>query len=133
MSPVAVAQRAVACKWWRRLPGMRFVSVDAPGEAVRGVDADECPSNGLAAFQWIPGPTSLPDLDDPATRGCLLALVREAWGDPGIHTERTCAGADYWVVRRSTPARWDDPDGGDLTGEQDGEATALVVALEAAP
>jgi hypothetical protein len=25
---------------------------------------------------------ALPDLTDPATLGCLLALVREAWQDP---------------------------------------------------
>lgn len=28
-----------------------------------------------------------PDADDPATLGCLLALVREAWGRPHIHVE----------------------------------------------
>jgi hypothetical protein len=25
------------------------------------------------------------DVNDPATIGCLLALVRQAWGDPGIY------------------------------------------------
>lgn len=34
---------------------------------------------GLGAMTW--GKTNpLPDLSDPATLGCLLALVREAWG-----------------------------------------------------
>ena len=34
-------------------------------------------------------PDMIIDLDtrDPATVGCLLALVRHAWGDPGIYVE----------------------------------------------
>lgn len=30
----------------------------------------------------------LPDLADPATVGCLLALVREAWGNPRLRVSR---------------------------------------------
>jgi len=32
-----------------------------------------------------------PDLSDPATRGCLLALAREASGDPGLTIEPRCS------------------------------------------
>jgi hypothetical protein len=67
-----------------------------------------------------PGPY-LPDLQDPATLGCLLALVREAWGD-----SKTCARPDleddvWYVVTRSGLAF------------AASEAEALVAALESAP
>lgn len=77
---------------------------------------------------YLPVPTSsdvLPDLDDPGTLGCLLALVREAWGCPHLS-----------VV--GTPGDWRiDAEGGPV-GIRDlhsyrSEAEALVLALEAAP
>jgi hypothetical protein len=67
----------------------------------------------------------LPDLTDPATVGCLLALVREAWGRDGIHARKM--GDDIWGVyldpwlKRRPIA---------VAGSQ---ADALVAALEAAP
>jgi len=69
--------------------------------------------------RWKPGLSShiMPDLDDPATLGCLLALVREAWDDRYL-----CASLSprkLWMV-----------DGWSL---HDTEAEALVAALEAAP
>lgn len=39
-------------------------------------------------------PGALPDFTDPATLGCLLSLVREAWGDPEMHL---ALGASGWV------------------------------------
>ena len=72
----------------------------------------------------------LPDFTDPATLGCLLALVREAWNDPTVSVSWD-AYHGHWRVDR---------DGGDesehwtvviATGPT--EAAALVAALEAAP
>ena len=59
----------------------------------------------------------LPDLTDPATLGCLLALVREALDIP------------YLCISISPEGRWW-VDGYSL---HDTEAEALVAALEAAP
>jgi hypothetical protein len=61
----------------------------------------------------------LPDLSDPATLGCVLALVRETQGDV-VWLHYDCG---VWVVC-GLP---EDP-GGSAT-----EAEALVVALESAP
>ena len=67
-----------------------------------------------SAFRWMPGMLTLagwrilspqsrgyafksspePDLTDPGTKGCLLALVREASGDPLI-TASASVEADY--------------------------------------
>lgn len=61
-----------------------------------------------------------PDLDDPATLGCLLHLVREAWARPFL---RPRGHVDEWEVRLPIPRN--------AYGAT--EAEALVVALEAAP
>lgn len=57
--------------------------------------------------------------------GILLALVREAWGDPGIYAQYR--GVDGWWVWESDPAK------GTLARHWPSEAEALAAALEAAP
>jgi hypothetical protein len=133
---VELAKRAVACKGWRWMPGMR--GWNPVGENWFRVADDAgilCASPYLVTFEgrhangsrWASLSGCSPDLTDPATSGCLLALVREAWGDSEMHM---ALGAKGWV--------W-------LTGESRAydvvmpinagasEAEALVAALEAAP
>jgi hypothetical protein len=106
-----LAQRAVACKHWRWLPGMRWVlpGTDLCGR-YRGIILD---------------PEALPDLSDDLTRLGLLALVRGAWGDWSIVP---VPGIGAWGVGRLCSV-------GLMSigciGET--EAEALVAALEAAP
>jgi hypothetical protein len=133
---VGLAKRAVACKGWRWMPGM----LTTQGERVVGesreawgtrlwvslLGADSAGGVFVRSFCDSSG-SCLPDLTDPATRGSLLALVREAWGDSEMHM---ALGAKGWV--------W-------LTGESrvydvvipinagETEDEALVAALEAAP
>ena len=127
---VALAERAIACKGWRWLPGMLTVDcwrvVDAYADGtVRWVSdcgqmETRTPFGG--ALQ------SCPDLTDPATLGCLLALVREAWSEPTANTAPSWKG---WDVERAEL----EPHGASIFSLAIGatEAEALVAALECAP
>lgn len=129
----SIGARFVACKVWRWMPGM-LVADHGEGVRVSGVCAEfihgsagEAPANrhGPAWMRLRRDGAHVPATDDPATLGCILALVREAWGDPTIHTQ---ASGPFWIVVAG--AGWS---GDDLTGEQPNEAFALLAALESAP
>ena len=115
-----LGRRAVACKRWRWMPGMlsekalRVTRRDSDGYVV-GYYED---LSYIA--QCVPG--TLPDLSDPATLGCLLALVRKAHGDPRMFVEAYSFLGDKWrCVGVSFSSEWVGPN----------EAAALVAALEA--
>jgi len=124
-----LARRAVSCKGWKWLPGMRLRSIRAYLRVV-GLNGD-----GALRLSWddpgrpVEGDTytvehiggALPDLTDPATVGCLLFLVREAWNDHTI-AARFSDEHGLWIV-----------DGNRFSGCAfcyDTEAAALVAALE---
>ena len=113
----ALARRAVACPRWRWMPGMLRLRY-APGMADHGKREGRV----KAREDW----SYAPDFADPATLGCLLALVREAWSEPLLSV--AWAGGGWYVVQRVRHGvdalRWIDA----AT-----EAEALVAALEAAP
>ena len=67
-----LAKRAIACKGWRWMPGM--LQVVAPKQ--------DGGTGCVVRYEGIAIPGAYPDLSDPATMGCLLSLVREAWGCP---------------------------------------------------
>ena len=118
----ALARRAVACPRWRWMPGMLRLR-DAPGKADHGKREGRAEARDDWSYAEWP---CLPDLTDPATLGCLLALVREAWSEPLLSV--AWAGGRWYVVQRilrSVDAlRWI---------QAATEAEALVAALEAAP
>ena len=78
---IDLGRRAVACKGWRWMPGMltddgqRVLHADG-GSMFAGVGSGH-DADGYGPFE---SRNMLPDFRDPATLGCLLALVREAWG-----------------------------------------------------
>lgn len=135
---LALARRAVACRGWRWMPGMLAVEWTAPGMSLTGgrpVRVDE---------RWHEVGVWLPNLTDPATLGCLLALVREAWRCPTVYarqgtTRRVSDGViawevcDLWLDAEACRALGVDRQGSVGSWGHGSEAEALVAALEAAP
>lgn len=129
---IALARRAVACKGWRWMPGMLTACSVRVIEGGDGYIIGHRQGATREGGGWVDAEDAgyLPDLTDPATLGCVLALVREAWGDE-------CAGYTYdefahgWFFK----SRVSDGDGGNvrILGPFRSEAEALVAALEAAP
>ena len=103
----ALGKRLVACKGFQPMRGM----LDMQGRTW----------DQSLLWRWS-NDVDVPDLRDPATLGCVLAMVREAHGRH-CYTQ-ACGG--YWTVQREdTEHAWGD--------HCDTEAAALVAALEAAP
>ncbi len=113
---IALAKRAVESKAWKLMPGM-LVHV---GFRVVWVDETTFRSFDERGNEMY-GSTDclLPDLTDPATLGCLLALVREAWNDAKVH-----------VLYVDGLYRWECADRHNVHGSGMTEAEALIDALE---
>lgn len=107
-----LAKRAVACKHWYLMRGMTLLD----GGLVTG-DRDGVPVVYARAGRH--SADMLPDLTDPATLGCLLALVRQAW-NRDLYVRRFWGS--HWGVIMDTREY-----------HAHSEAEALVAALEAAP
>jgi len=142
---IALARRAVACKGWRWMPGMVAIHPDVSVSRVlfgRGYSfvgayrrelKTKSPSwwqgwsgqvqhgqYGYAGFEHC---TPIPDLTDPATLGCLLALVREAHGAPFLQVSVSISREHGYRFECSPRHR-----GAWVESEEE----ALVAALEAA-
>lgn len=101
---IRLEDRATLTTSWRWLPGMLAKNED--GLISRIVEYGEAiwqePNGwwGLAVASgpfraWVP---ASPVLKDPATLGCLLALVREAWGIKDLIARPTRQGWDLYSV-----------------------------------
>ena len=156
---IALARRAIACEGWQWMPGMAIgclilTSLDGlvvvphgrvlamrDDDGMQMVSASEYPydNEGVPEYLWA-DLMHIPDLTDPATLGCLLALVRDAYGDSALYvrlsdTTRQSDGVRAWEVLGWISAeRSRDGRGGSWRGwGYVSEAEALVAALEAAP
>ena len=146
---VALGRRSVACKGFRWIPGMWVVFPEHKDFFYRivWVRPEESPEDSLfeatseehGSLDGISSDENfVVDLSDPATLGCLLALVREAHGSDCAHAWTPTRSQGRWIVSR--PEREGDypsfnPDGwfSLSVGEHATEAEALVSALENAP
>lgn len=108
-----LARRAVACKHWRWLPGMRYLVYREDGLLI---------GSGFVQNDRFSSPLAVPCMPHPATLGCLLALVREAYRD---QTASPHYRSGSWVLSAVGPAV-------PLVTART-EARCLVLALEHAP
>jgi len=129
-----LGRRAVACSGWRWLPGMALKHGGKLCDGYQGLRGHGEDDDGTIHLeyatgnQWVRPENRVqcyPDLTDAATLGCLLALVRDAWGEADAAAVREANEiGQWWVVRNF---------GGDYFGEPGkSEAEALVAALEGA-
>lgn len=124
----AFSRRGVACRGWRWMPGM--LACDGYrmlwcSDTEREWAGPQFTQAGMAwRYARIHGEPHLPDLTDPATLGCLLALVREAWGQDDLVAFRF-GGA--WCAEVTPQEAQHHAFYGST------EAEALVAALESAP
>lgn len=112
-----LARKLVAADGWRWMPGMRAVW-ESPS-SLGSYRLSEL-FDGLRTHNVVDWAGLVPDLSDPATIGCVLALVREKHHNP------TIVAVPYWMGRE---LRWwtEIPDQGGVDGAT--EAEALVNAL----
>ena len=118
----ALGRRAVACKHWCWLPGVKMTN------GSRMLGRSEIYQSGTV-YVADPLDDDLPDLSDAATVGALLGLVREAWQDPYLHCQYVLAELgqpDCWIALTDCGI-------GSREFAAHTEAEALVCALEAAP
>lgn len=113
-----LALRAVACKGWQWHDGIRYFD-SVHGKTFRLTAFDE-----NSFFNFPLSVEQIPDLTDPATLGCLLAMVRDAYKDAQMYA--ACIGTEdnEWEVFDYCDVS--------IAGTHRGEAMALVAALEAA-
>ena len=120
-------RRAIACKGWRWMPGM--LATDGVSMACRvyndglvlrwATNVPDWPLHSVNGKEDL-----LPILEDPATLGCLLSLVRKAREEQTYLP--TCIDHldEAWVIEPPSKVR---------QTRYESYAEALVAALEAAP
>lgn len=109
-----LGRRAVACKHWRWMPGMLH--------GIEAMDETLYVSRFSEFSIYADDDGRIPILSDPATLGCLLHLVREAWEEATVYVEHDKCRRRPWVAILPM-----------LVIDCDTEAEALVAALEEAP
>ena len=128
--------------WWDNWPRVQLYVWDPDrrqGEGAFTPDLD--PRERKSIRELMDHSEVVPDLRDPGTQGCVLALVREAMRDPAFTLNRVCIEGDWHgekgrCIRSShrKPWAWESFKHGYSASRKgfDTEAEALVDALERA-
>ena len=129
---IELAKRAVACRNWKWLEGMLTICdlrvIEGGTDYIIGHRQGDTRSGG----GWYDGESVglLPNIIDPATIGCLLDLVRQAWytapANVNCHMSYSPEKGHYryWTCSYCTGEKWEQTQG-------ETEAEALILALEA--
>jgi hypothetical protein len=115
----ALGKRLSVCRHFRPMPGLKDMQGRTWEQSL--------------LWRWTPS-IDRPDLREPATKGIVLALVREAWSAPRALVRLSANGKSFHVFdvdRVTTGGNW----AAFLCGDHriQTEEEALVSALEAAP
>lgn len=153
LAPLPPPLPAGARKLWRWMPGMLAVRIQSPvffsegadparlvGRSYRVIDVRAGTAGEPTVFcsgEAFPAssPAFAPDLTDPATAGCLLALVRQAWSAPRAHVSPVRDGGAFAEAGFAWLAVLCDRAGHRFGGATEAEAliAALAAATKAAP
>lgn len=112
MNLVDLGRRAVACRHWKWLNGCLWEWNEPAREPKR--------MRGRVGVHTQIPQGAYPVLTDPATRGCMWQVLRDAWGNDWV-TSYFATTHDHWEVELR-------PHGWVTTGPTEEEA--LVKALE---
>jgi hypothetical protein len=139
---IELGKRIVACKHFRFMDGMLTlcgIRIVAGGSDYIIGHRSGPTKDGGGWVDTVDLDGIYPDLSDAATKGCLLQLVREAWG---CYSVCTCDMEGYdayeWVcivdTERLAPGiEFPHTRHGVTWFEGSDESAAMVVAMEAAP
>ena len=138
-----LAERAVACKHWRWMAGMRALDSTGEEHPARVIDHRRSvvyEDNDGAIHEGVLSRSDVPDLTDPATLGCLRHLAAKAHGAWDIVIQVDIAprmeGTHGWWRAIDSRGRKIQGAFGTFVCPNDGtdiKVHALVAALEAAP
>lgn len=124
-----LGQRALTSPWWRWCPGMLAEDQRCIAGPSEGGEMLTASSEGDRADWWAMD-GYVPDFTDAATLGCLVSLVREAWGVETITVRPVQVDRSvFWYAYSGAPLR--NAAGADIEGED--EITCWVAALLGAP
>ena len=126
----ALGKEVIACPGFHWMKGMTMIDEDGE-RAVVALEAEYSPGMWIAwiyregeGWDQLDTGAAVPALDDPATLGCLLALVREAWNEPEASSTAGAGYDGFW-------GWWAFAGGKQFEGVT--EAEALVAAFKAVP
>lgn len=97
---IALARRAVACRGWRWMPGMLIHytglrKFDLPGLPLPTLGQQKARLLSDSVGEELRMGNPFPDINDPATLGCLISLVQEIYNKKIV----VSIGNGWWSIQ----------------------------------